>query len=71
MALTKTDLDKATAHGCGMADCQHDDHGILYLYGACHLGGKIEVSYRNGSGVLRIGCRECGKVIALITVAEK
>lgn len=68
--LTRAKLDEMTAHGCSLPDCRHDDHGVLFLHGRCHMQGRIEVSYRNGSGVLRVGCKECGKLIANIRVAD-
>lgn len=69
--LTKDALDEIANHGCGNPDCSHEhDDGIFFLHGRCHLDGRIEVSYRAGSGVLRVGCVECGKVIAQVAVAE-
>jgi hypothetical protein len=67
---TREVLDALVARGCGVADCDHAHHAEpLFLHARCHLDGRIEVSYRHGSGVLRIGCRECGKVIAQVAVA--
>lgn len=70
MAVTKADLDTMTEHGCSVPGCDHD-HATLFLHGKCHVGGKVEVSYRNGSGLLRIGCRECGMLIAMVKVAPE
>lgn len=69
--ITRKELDRMAAGGCQSPDCDHKEHGdTFFLHGRCHVGGQIEVSYRAGSGVLRVGCRECGKVIALVAVAE-
>lgn len=68
---TKADLDQIASAGCQAEGCDHADHGVVYLHGRCHPGGRIEVSYRAGSGVLRIGCLECGGLIAFIRVGDK
>lgn len=68
--LNKSKLDEMTANGCGNPECQDKDCKVLYLHGACHITGRIEVSYRNGSGVLRVGCMECGKAIAQVEVKD-
>lgn len=71
--LTKVQLDEATNNGCGYEDCNHD-HGMdktLFIHSRCHMGGRIEVSYVNQSGVLRVGCKECGELIVNIKVAEE
>lgn len=69
MMVTKERLDAMTAHGCEAEGCDHD-HATLFLHGRCHVHGRIEVSYRHDSGVLRVGCQECGKVIAMVAVAS-
>ncbi len=73
MALSKEKLDGMTSPEakCGGSGCGHDHDGTLYLHGRCHLGGRIEVSYTHGTGELRIGCRECGKTIAMVKVSEE
>lgn len=66
--LNKTQLDEATARGCQNPECEHGgDCKVLFLHQRCCPGKKLEVSYRNESGVLRIGC-VCGKVVAQIQV---
>lgn len=67
--LSREELDRATFHGCSAKDCEHDA-ATIYLQADCHPSGKIEVSYRHGSGVLRIGCKECGRLITKVKVAE-
>lgn len=66
MPLFKSDLDNMSAGCC----TEGENSGLLYIHGRCHLEGKIEVSYLKGSGILRIGCMECGTDIVNIEVAE-
>ena len=67
--VTKRELDTWASGGCMDENCAHD-HGPLFAHAACHIGGEIEASYVRGSGVLRIACRECGKDIMNVQVAE-
>jgi hypothetical protein len=67
--LTKEDLDAMTKEGCGVEGCNNCGD-VMFLHSRCHVGGPIEVSYRHRSGVLRVGCKKCGAVIAQIAVAE-
>jgi len=73
MAMNQEQLDVMASGGCHEADCDHG-HAAgnpLYLHGRCHVGGRIEVSYAAGSGVLQVACRECGKGIADVAVASE
>ena len=67
----RDDLDRLVSGGCSMAGCDHANHGQMFLHPACHVGGRIEVSYRLGSGRLLIACRECKKPIGYVAVAER
>lgn len=69
MALTKSDLDQLSTHGCSNPECT-EDHSILFLHAGCHIDGHLDISYRLGSGILRIACRECGKLVAMVRVAD-
>ena len=59
------------AGGCETPGCKHEDHGNLYLHGRCHIRARTEVSYAIGTGVIRVACAECHKLIAEIKVAEE
>lgn len=69
MPMTRKQLDDALAGGCTEPGCGCDA-GVLYLHPAC-CRAPVEVSYRRGSGVLRIGCSACHKVVGMIAVAEE
>jgi hypothetical protein len=72
MALNRTDLERAAISGCEVPLCDHQNHdGTIYLHGICHLGAHRDVSYTRGSGVVRIACAICKKLIAEIKVAEE
>lgn len=49
---------------------KHHDN-TFFLHARCHIRGRVEVSYTAGSGILKVACRECGKVIADVKVAEE
>jgi len=66
--IGKLELDLMAAHGCQMPGCKQEGHDIVFLHGRCHLHAPLEVSYKRGSGVLRVACVECHKVIAEIKV---
>ena len=65
-ALRQGDLDEMS---CSTLGCTSEEDDIFYLHGSCHVGGRIEVVYVKASGVLVIGCKECGKNIASVAVA--
>jgi hypothetical protein len=72
MALNRTDLERAVLSGCQVPLCDHKNHErTLYLHGRCHLGAKVDVSYTSGSGVVRIACAICEKLISQIKVADE
>lgn len=64
LALTRAELDERT---CSVRHCRND-HGPLYLHGACHVQKPSWVSYHNGE--IEIHCSECGSRVALVKVAE-
>ncbi len=67
--LTRNDLDAGVAGGCQVPDCKHEHHdGVIFLNGKCHTGAGVDVSYTAGTGLLRIECRECGRLIAEVAV---
>jgi hypothetical protein len=68
--LSREQLDGAS---CQMPGCDHAAHEGQDLYMGCrgHLSGRLDVSYRVGSGVLRVACSECGCVIADVMVAAR
>lgn len=70
MSLNRIDLDTIAARGCQEPGCSHEGHDqTIYFHGRCCMGGPIEASYTLGTGILRIGCRECGETIAEVKVA--
>ena len=70
MSLTRDDLDRMAARGCDMPGCDHADHEEIYLHARCHLRAGTRVSYRRGSGLLRIACRQCRQEIATVLVCR-
>jgi hypothetical protein len=70
MPLTKIQLDLMAAHGCETPGCNHEGHDTVFLHGRCHPRARAEASYECGSGVLRVACADCHKLIAEIKVAE-
>lgn len=72
MPITKPILGMTAAHGCQMPGCDHKHHDSTFFFHArCHIRGQVEVSYTAGSGILKVKCRECGKVVADVKVAEE
>lgn len=69
-AVTKDALDRMTLHGCQAEKCAEPFDGTMFFHGRCHVGGKLEISYTHGSGVLKIGCVECSATIADIKVGN-
>jgi len=69
--IYRNDLDAVVLGGCNSPDCDHLNHDELYLHCHCNAGGRIEASYRLGSGIVRIGCRECGETMANIAVRQQ
>jgi len=69
--LNLEDLERLAGGGCQVPGCTHPHSGALYVHARCHLGAGNEVSYVLGSGVLRIACRVCKKVIAEVAVAPE
>ena len=67
----RAELDRLAAGGCQHPGCDHAGHAgePLYLHQRCHLGARVEVSYRHGSGVLRIVCAACHEVVVEVRVA--
>lgn len=68
MPLNKRNLDRLTTGRSTKPGCTSDGHGTLFMHSPCHPKGRIEASYDMPSGVLRIGCKECGRVIAEVAV---
>lgn len=68
--LTIEDLEGAVKAGCSNPNCDHKEHGTLFLNPVCHPQAGLEVAYAHGSGALRITCEECGQPIALVAVAN-
>lgn len=66
MALTRQILDVMK---CNEPDCHHD-HTILYLQGACHPDAGANVRYDKSTGLLRVACLACDKLIANVAVAD-
>lgn len=71
MPIASKELDEFAAGGCQVDGCECGKHGVLFLNAKCHPGGRVEVSYRNGSSVLRVGCKECGRLVASVSVAKE
>ena len=64
--LTKEVLDRMV---CQVPGCAHDTHdGRLFLHGRCHISKGVDVCYTVGSGVLRIACVQCKKLVAEVAV---
>lgn len=71
MPVKQVDLDAIAAQGCECQDAECKcGIGPYFFHARCHPEGEIEVSYVRGSGILRIGCRECSQDIANVEVAE-
>ncbi len=71
--LTKLELDISSAGGCQLPGCDHKNHGgdgRMYLNPNCCRRAGTDVSYAPGSGILRIECSKCGKLMVEIAVAE-
>ena len=69
--ITREALDRVATRGCQHPHCSHDNHREFFFHAACHPRGRIEVSYKYGSGVLVIACQECQTPIATIAVAKE
>lgn len=72
MAVYKEDLDAIAVRGCMMPNCSHENHDTLFMRSACHTSRQtVQVSYKKGSGIVRVLCAACQQVIVEIAVAEK
>ena len=68
-ALHKEEMDRIFGAGCGTPGCNCGANGgDMFLHGRCHMDGNTETSYCEG--VIKVACKECGKLIARIAVAE-
>ncbi len=56
--MTRELLDQMAAGGCAEPGCGQAEHphGPLFIHGRCHVGGRLDVSYAAGSGVVKVGC---------------
>lgn len=66
MALTQQELNKM---GCGVENCGHD-HSELFLKQRCHIHKGCDVKYIKATGLLRVMCRQCHRLVAEIKVAD-
>ena len=68
--VTKIQLDLMAAHGCSNPGCQCHTTGIVFLSQSCHQGSFLDVSYKQGTGILVVSCPVCKGVIMQVKVAE-
>jgi hypothetical protein len=67
MVLHREQLDAGT---CSTPGCDHASHDGLYLHGRCHPASPTWAEYR-ATGVVRITCGTCRKLICEIAVASQ
>ncbi len=66
--LTKEKLDKIASQPCPGCGKHHDQ---FWAVSACHSDIKSNVKYVKGSGVLRVGCVACNKMVIEVAVASE
>jgi hypothetical protein len=66
MALHRSDLDHRT---CQIPGCDHTGHDGLFLHSACHPDIPTWAEYQVKTGMLRVTCADCQRLIAEIAVA--
>ena len=67
MTVFAEDLDRAV---CAVPDCR-DEHQDLYFHGRCHPSAPTWAIYARGSGVLRLTCSRCSRLVTEIAVAKE
>jgi hypothetical protein len=71
--LIQSDLDSAALKGCQNPNCQHKEahvENVVFLRcPICIDGEDLELSYKLLSGIIVVGCQNCGNPIAFIKVA--
>lgn len=67
--LTRKELDRMATGRCSIRSCTHEQHGVTYLHQSCHTGAGVTVRYEAALGALRLECRTCERLIAVIAVA--
>lgn len=63
-------LDALTCQAPGCSHERRPGEAVIFL-ARCHPRGRIGVSYALGSGMIRLGCMECQKLICEIAVGSK
>ena len=72
MSLNLHDLDHIASHGCQVPGCTHEGHsGEFFLHGQCHPKAHLQVSYRAGTGTVRVSCAECGQPVTDLNLAQR
>lgn len=71
MSLYLEDIEEFVVQGCASLDCKHEGHDRMFVHARCHLGGRIEVSFKFGDNFLTIACGECHQEIMKIIIASK
>lgn len=66
LILTRRQLDSALSEG---SRPEKERAGPLWISPRCHQRGPVNVSYDWTTGLLTMGCAECGGVVCQILVA--
>jgi len=70
--LIQADLDNAALKGCQNPDCKnkhnHVDNVVFLRCPRCLDDEDLELSYKLLTGIVVVGCQNCGNVIAFIKV---
>lgn len=66
MPMTQQQLSQAR---CTNPGCDHKNHETLFIHSRCHPEAGLMISYHLTTGVLGVGCNECGGFICEVLVA--
>ncbi len=68
--LTSHELDALFSKGCQIPGCKHENHHPdgLFFNSRCHPKMGVSMLYKNRR--IRLQCRECGKYICDVAVAD-
>ncbi len=70
-ALTLADMERIAADACGHPGCKGDHDHTRFLHPKCHMSAGTWASYTAGTGVLKIVCKKCRRVVCEIVVGTE
>ena len=66
------DIEQVVSQGCTSPECNHEDHGKLYMHSGCHPDSDgVDVSYTLGDDCITVTCIVCHANIIRVVVAKR